>query len=145
MQKGSQMTIIMNDEGLTNILTKTKTIALVGASPKEARPSYRVMAYLQKAGYKVVPINPGQEGKQILGEKVYARLSDLDMPVDMVDIFRRSEFVADLVDEAIAIKAGTIWMQLGVINDEAAKTASDAGLDVVMDHCTKIEHARLLS
>ena len=138
------MSLIEDDEGLTTILAGAKTIALVGASPKEARPSYRVMAYLQQAGYKVVPINPGQEGKQILGETVYARLTDLDMPVDIVDIFRRSEFVGELVEEAIAVKAGTVWMQLGISSEDAAEKAAHAGLNVVMNRCSKIEHARLL-
>ncbi len=134
----------MNDEKITQLLSNAKTIALVGASPKEARPSYRVMAYLQQAGYKVLPINPGQEGKLILGEKVYAKLSDIDMPIDIVDIFRRAEFVGEIVDEAIKVKAGTIWMQLKIVNEEAATTARNAGLEVVMDRCTKIEHARLI-
>ncbi len=135
----------MNDEKITQLLSDAKTIALIGASPKEARPSYRVMAYLQQAGYKVLPINPGQEGKQILGEKVYARLSDIEMPIDIVDIFRRAEFVGEIIDEAIKVKAGAVWMQLGIINEEAATTARDAELAVVMDRCTKIEHARLIS
>lgn len=139
------MTNAPSDEMLSKILTDTKTIALVGASPKEARPSHRVMAYLQKAGYKVFPINPGQEGKEILGEKVYARLTDISQPVDMVDIFRRSEFVQDIVEEAVSIKAKTVWMQLGIQNEDAATIASKAGLDVVMDRCTKIEHARLIA
>ena len=135
----------MNDEKITQLLSDAKTIALIGASPKEARPSYRVMAYLQQVGYKVLPINPGQEGKQILGEKVYARLSDIDMPIDIVDIFRRAEFVGEIIDEAIKVKAGAVWMQLGIVNEEAAIIARNAGLDVVMDRCTKIEHARLIS
>ncbi len=134
----------MNDEKITQLLSDSKTIALIGASPKEARPSYQVMAYLQNAGYRVLPVNPGQEGKQILGENVYARLSDIEIPIDIVDIFRRAEFVGDIIDEAIKIKAGAVWMQLGIINQEAATTALDEGLKVVMNRCTKIEHARLL-
>ncbi len=134
----------MNDEKITQLLNDSKTIALIGASPKETRPSYQVMAYLQQAGYKVLPVNPGQEGKQILGEKVYARLSDIEVPVDIVDIFRRAEFVGDIIDEAIKIKAAAVWMQLGIVNEEAATTALDAGLKVVMNRCTKIEHARLI-
>ena len=145
MQKGCRMSLITSDEGLAELLGNAKTIALVGASPKEERPSHRVMAYLQKVGYKVVPINPGQAGKQILGETVYARLGDLDMPVDMVDIFRRSEYVGEIIDEAIAINAASVWMQLGISNADAAATASSAGLDVVMNRCTKIEHERLLA
>lgn len=134
----------MADENIKQLLTNGKTIALVGASPKEVRPSYQVMAYLQQAGYKVLPINPGQEGKKILGEQVFASLSDIDVPIDIVDIFRRAEFVGEIIDEAIKIKAGAIWMQLGIVNEEAATTARNAGLDVVMDRCTKIEHARLI-
>ncbi len=134
----------MNDEKITQLLRDSKTIALIGASPKETRPSYQVMAYLQQAGYKVLPVNPGQEGKQILGENVHARLSDIEVPIDIVDIFRRAEFVGDIIDEAIKIKAAAVWMQLGIVNEEAAATALDAGLEVVMNRCTKIEHARLI-
>lgn len=133
------------DRELTSILTDSKTIALVGASPKENRPSHRVMAYLQQAGYKVLPVNPGQEGKQILGEKVYANLAQINQQVDIVDIFRRTEFVPEIVEQAIVIKAKTIWMQLGIRNDAAALMAKQAGLNVVIDHCTKIEHARLIA
>ena len=133
------------DRELTSILTDSKTIALVGASPKENRPSHRVMAYLQQAGYKVLPVNPGQEGKQILGEKVYANLAQINQQVDIVDIFRRTEFVPEIVEQAIVIKAKTIWMQLGIRNDAAALMAKQAGLNVVMDRCTKIEHARLIA
>lgn len=132
------------DQQMRNILENSKTIALVGASPKEVRPSHQVMAYLQQAGYRVLPINPGQEGKKILGETVYANLSQIEIPVDIVDIFRRSEFVPEIVEQAIDIEAKTVWMQLGIVNEEAAKTARMAGLNVIMDHCTKIEHARLL-
>jgi len=133
------------DEELTRILANSKTIALVGASPKENRPSYKVMTYLQQAGYKVLPINPGQEGKLILGEKVYASLGQIEEPVDIVDIFRRAEFVPEIVEQAMAIKAKTIWMQLAIRNEEAALVATEAGLNVVMNRCTKIEHARLMS
>jgi predicted CoA-binding protein len=101
------------------------------------------MAYLQQAGYRVFPINPGQAGKKILGEQVYGRLSDIGTPIDLVDIFRRSEFVPELVDEAREVGAGTVWMQLGISNEEAAETARNGGLNVVMDRCTKIEHKRL--
>ncbi len=138
------MTDEPTDEKLSQILSSARTIALVGASPKPARPSHRVMAYLQNAGYRVLPVNPGQEGKQILGEAVFARLGEIDMPVDIVDIFRRAEFVEELVSEAITIKASTVWMQLGIRNESAAAIAASAGLDVVMNRCTKIEHARLI-
>ena len=134
----------MSDEKIRQLLASAKIIALVGASSKEQRPSYRVMAYLQQAGYRVIPVNPGQEGKQLLGEKVYARLADIDLPIDIVDIFRRADTVQEVIDEAIAVKAGAVWMQLGIVNEDAALVAREAGLKVVMDRCTKIEHARLL-
>ncbi|MCP4933125.1 MAG: CoA-binding protein [bacterium] len=134
----------MNDKKIMQLLSDTKTIALIGISPKTARPSYQVMAYLQQAGYKVLPINPGQEGKQILGEKVYAKLSDIDMHIDIVDIFLRTEFVGEIVDEAIKVKASAVWMQLGIDNEKAAAMARNAGLEVVVDRCTKIEHTRLI-
>jgi predicted CoA-binding protein len=132
------------DDRLVTILREAETIAVIGASAKEARPSHQVMHYLQNAGYRVIPVNPGQEGGDILGEKVYARLKDIDEKVDIVDIFRRSEFIGEIVDEAIETGAGTIWMQLGISNEEAADKARNAGLRVVMDRCTKIEHARLI-
>ncbi len=132
------------DDELAQILTSSKTIALVGASPKEARPSYRVMAYLQQAGYRVLPVNPGQEGQQILGETVFANLAQIKEPVDMVDIFRRPEAVPEIVEQAMVLNAKTIWMQLGISHADAAQKALDARLNVVMDRCTKIEHARLL-
>jgi len=132
------------DNRLAGLLRDAETIAVVGASPKPNRPSYQVMTYLQNAGYSVIPVNPGQAGKEILGLPVYGHLSEIEEPVDIVDIFRQSEFVGGVVDEAIDIKAGAVWMQLDIKNDQAAKTAKDAGLQVVMDRCTKIEHARLL-
>lgn len=131
------------DEEVVAILRDAETIAIIGASPKEARPSHQVMAYLQNAGYRVIPVNPGQEGGDILGEKVHARLGDIGERIDIVDIFRRPEFVDEIVDEAIAIGAGTIWMQLDISNEKAAEKARYAGLRVVMNRCTKIEHARL--
>ena len=132
------------DEELRQILTNSQTIALVGASAKPARPSHQVMAYLQRAGYKVLPVNPGLAGQKLLGETVYGDLTQIDQPVDLVDIFRRADAVPDIVEQAIALKAQTIWMQLGIVHEKAAQRARDAGLNVVMNRCTKIEHARLI-
>jgi predicted CoA-binding protein len=124
-----------------------KTIAMVGASPNEARPSYFAMKYLLEKGFKIIPVNPGQAGKEILGQKVYASVSDLPAPVDMVDIFRNSQAAGPITDEAIANKdrlgATVLWMQLGVINEEAAKRAEAAGFTVIMNRCPKIEYGRL--
>ena len=128
---------------IQKILTSSQRIALVGASQKPERPAYYVMQYLLDKGYKVIPINPGLEGKELLGQKVYASLSSVEEPIDMVDIFRNSAAVPPIVDEAIAINAKAIWMQVGVVNEEAAKKAKEAGLDVVMNRCPKIEIPRL--
>ena len=123
------------------ILNEYKKIAVVGLSPKPFRASHSVAAYLQDSGYQIVPVNPGH--KQILGQTCYRSLSNIPDPVEVVDIFRRSEFVLPVVEEAIRIGARVVWMQSGIINEEAAQLALDAGLDVVMDACMKIEHARL--
>jgi predicted CoA-binding protein len=130
-------------ETILTILRETRTIGLVGASPKPERPSNGVMAFLLRAGYRVVPINPGLAGKAIHGQMVYAALGDVPEPVDMVDIFRRSEEVGPVVDQAIAIGAKFVWMQLGVVNHDAAAKARAAGLLVVMDRCPAIEIPRL--
>lgn len=133
------------DDFIRNILTSVRTIALVGASPNEARPSHSVMRFLLAKGYKVIPVNPGQAGKQILGQTVYAHLADIPGPVDMVDVFRNSLAVPGLVDEVLALKAlpQVIWMQLGVQHEEAARRAEAAGISVVMNRCPAIEYPRL--
>ena len=135
------------DSYIRGILNTAKTIAMVGISPKDNRPSYFAFKYLMERGYRMIPINPGQAGKSILGQKVYARLSDVPEPIDMVDIFRASEHVLPVVKEAVALSSRpkVIWMQLMVRNDEAAKLAEDAGLKVVMNRCPKIEYGRLSS
>jgi len=136
-----------SDSYIRGILNTVKTIAMVGISPKENRPSYFAFKYLLERGYRMIPINPGQAGKTILGQKVYAKLSDIPDPIDMVDVFRGSEHVLPIVTEAVALKPKpqVIWMQLMVRNDEAAKLAEDAGLKVVMNRCPKIEYGRLSS
>ncbi len=131
-----------SDTDLRAILTSVNTIALVGWSPKSDRPSHRVAAYLAAQGYRVIPVNPGQAGQTALGETVAASLTEAG-PVDMVDIFRRSEEAGAVVDEAIAAGAKVVWMQLGVIDDAAAARAQAAGLQVVMDRCPAIEIPRL--
>ncbi len=132
------------DAELREILTSVKIIAVVGWSPKADRPSNGVARYLHSRGYRVIPVNPGQVGRDSgLGEPVRASLADIGHPVDMVDIFRRPDEVGPVVAEAIAIGAGVVWMQLGVINDAAADVARAAGLEVVMDRCPAIEIPRL--
>ena len=130
-------------ELMRDIFDTTKIIALVGASNKPERDSHDVMAYLQAKGYRVIPVNPGLAGQKLLGETVYAALADIPEKIDMVDIFRNSEAAGETVDEAIAIKAKTIWMQLGVINDAAAARAEAAGITVIMNRCPKIEIPKL--
>jgi predicted CoA-binding protein len=136
-----------DDSYIRGILNTVKTIAMVGISPKDNRPSYFAFKYLQERGYRMIPVNPGQAGKEILGQKVYAKLSDIPEPIDMVDIFRASQFVMPVVHEALTLKPrpGVIWMQLSVRNDEAAALAEAAGLKVVMNRCPKIEYGRLSS
>jgi len=127
---------------IRRILTDSKTIAVVGLSPKPNRPSHRIAVYLIDAGYTVIPVNPGQD--MILGRTCYPDLTAIPIPVDMVDIFRRPEAIAPVVVEAIAIGAKYIWMQEGVINEEAAAKAEAAGLEVIMDRCTMVDHMNLL-
>ena len=132
-----------SDAYIRDILARSRTIAMVGASPTPSRPSYFAMKYLKEKGFRVIPVNPGQEGKTILGERVYAALPEIKEKVDIVDIFRSSEAALGITREAIAIGARVVWMQLGVRNDEAARLAEDAGLQVVMNRCPKIEYGRL--
>lgn len=130
---------------IRGILQSVKTIALVGASANEVRPSYFVMKYLLDKGYEVIPVNPGLAGQQILGQAVHAALKDVPKPVDMVDIFRNSEAAGPITDEALALdpKPKVIWMQLSVRNDAAAARAEAAGLQVVMNRCPKMEYGKL--
>jgi len=135
------------DSYIAGILQEAKSFAMVGASANTRRPSYFVLKYLIAKGYCVFPINPGQAGGEILGQKIFAQLADLDQPVDVVDIFRNSEAALGIVSDAIALKdklgIKVIWMQLGVRNDEAAAVAETAGLKVVMNRCPKIEYGRM--
>ncbi len=136
-----------SDDYLRGILQSTKTIALVGASNKPERASFRVLNFLLEQGYSVYPINPGQAGNEIAGRKVYASLADLPEPVDMVDVFRNSEAAGDVVDETLTLSKlpEVIWLQLGVQNEDAAARAEAKGIKVVMDRCPKIEIPRLAS
>lgn len=130
---------------IRDILQNVRTIALVGASSNEVRPSYFVMKYLIDKGYEVIPVNPGLAGQTLLGQTVYATLKDIPKPIDMVDIFRNSEAAGPITDEALALDPPpkVIWMQLSVRNDEAAARAETAGLRVVMDRCPKMEYGKL--
>lgn len=132
-----------DDAYIRGILTGNKVVAMVGASPNPVRPSYFVMKYLQEKGFRVIPVNPGHAGKELLGEKFHADLHDIPEKVDIVDIFRNSEVALQVTKDAIDIGAKVVWMQLSVRNDEAAKLAEDAGLKVVMNRCPKIEYGRL--
>ena len=131
------------DDYLRAILDGVRTIAVVGASPRRERPSYRVMAYLQRRGYRTTPVNPNAVGDTINGERVYASLAEVPEPIDMVDVFRRPEAASGVVDEAIVVAAKVVWMQLGVRDDAAAARAEMAGLKVVMNRCPAIEIPRL--
>ncbi|SEH78451.1 CoA-binding protein [Paracoccus alkenifer] len=137
----------MTQPDIARIAAQTRNIAVVGLSPKPERPSHEVAHYLQNLGYRIIPVNPGHAGEQILGETTYATLSDIpaDAAVNMVDIFRRSESVPAVVDEALAALPGlkTIWMQIGVMHDQAADKARAAGKTVVQDRCPKIEFPRV--
>jgi len=132
-----------SDAYISGILSRYRTIAMVGASANQSRPSYFAMKYLKQKGFRVIPVNPGQAGKEILGERVYGSLAEIEQPVDIVDIFRSSKAALDITREAIKLGAKVVWMQLGVRNDEAARLAEEAGLQVVMNRCPKIEYGRL--
>ena len=142
MWRGEEKTMI--DDDVKKILSNFKTVAVVGISPNEDRPSYIVASYLKSKGYRIIPVRP--DGEEILGEKVYHRLADIpeEIGVEVVDIFRRSEDVPPVVDEAIQRKAKAVWMQEGIIHEEAGAKAAKAGLKVVMDRCMKKDHQRLL-
>ena len=126
---------------IPEILKSSRTIAVVGLSANPMRPSNGVAAYLQRAGYRVIPVNPNES--EVLGEKCYARLEDVPEKIDLVDIFRRPECVPEIVESAIRVGAKTVWMQEGVVNQQAAERARAAGLEVVMDRCTLKEHRKL--
>jgi uncharacterized protein len=131
------------DADIRRILRDARIVAMVGASPNWVRPSHFAMRYLQQKGYRVIPVNPAAAGQTILGEKAYATLRDVPDKIDVVDVFRNAEAAGPLTDEAIAIGAKVVWMQLGVVNEAAAARARAAGLQVVMDRCMKIEWGRL--
>jgi predicted CoA-binding protein len=132
----------MNDEQLTKLLQTAKTIAVVGLSSSPVRASFGVSRFLQRQGYRVIPVNPNET--QVLGERAYASLKEVAEPVDIVDIFRRSEKVSEVIDDAVEKRPRCIWMQEGVVNREAARKAEAAGIPVVMDRCILKEMARLL-
>jgi predicted CoA-binding protein len=139
--------ITYDDDLIRKVLAETRTVAMAGASPNWVRPSNFVIKYLNGKGYQVHPINPGHAGKEIWGRMTYASLAEVPAPIDMLDVFRNAEAAGQLIDEAIALKDEKqlkyVWLQLGVINHDAAKRAEDAGLTVIMDRCPKIEYGRL--
>jgi len=134
---------LTSDEDLTELLTDARVIAMVGASDRPDRPSYGVMRALQHHGYRVIPVNPNITGERLHGEFVFRDLEQIGEPIDIVDIFRRSDAAGEAVDAAIDAGAKAVWMQLGVIDEDAAARAEAAGLKVVMNHCIKIEMLRL--
>lgn len=134
---------LTSDKDIRDLLTNARTIAMIGASDRPDRPSYGVMAMLQRHGYRVIPVNPQIAGEHIHGEYVFHDLAQIGVPIDIVDIFRRPQAAGDAVDEAISSGAKAVWMQLGVINPDAAARAETAGLKVVMDRCPAIDIPRL--
>jgi uncharacterized protein len=131
-----------NDQRISTLLRSARVIAVVGLSPKEQRPSNQVARYLLAAGYRIIPVNPGQS--MILGQTCYPDLTEIPEPVDIVDIFRKASEVVPIVDQAAAIGAGAVWLQQGIVSEEAARLAEAAGLVCFMDRCIKIDHQRLL-
>lgn len=136
------MIISNNDAAKRDLLQKSRVIAVVGHSDDPSRTSYQIAQYLRRAGYTVYPVNPMVT--EIDGQKSYGSLADIPEPIDIVDVFRRSEYLPEVVDAAIAAGAKAVWAQLGVSDDDAARKAADAGLDAVMDRCIKVEHGRLI-
>ncbi len=134
---------LTSEADISHLLSRVRYIALVGASDRPDRPSYRVMRFLQTHGYRVFPVNPQAAGREIHGERVYSTLAEIGEPIDLVDIFRRPQAAGEAVDEAIAVGAKAVWLQLGVINHEAAARAEAAGLQVVMDRCPAIDIPRM--
>ena len=132
-----------DDTYIKGILKDVKIVAMVGASTNWNRPSYFAMKYMQTKGFRVIPVNPGSAGQELLGETIRANLDEIEETIDMVDIFRNSEAAGPITDQAIEIGAKVVWMQFGVVNPEAAERAEAAGLRVVMDRCPKVEYARL--
>jgi predicted CoA-binding protein len=143
MEKGKHAMPLTTDAEIHDLLAGTRTIAMIGASDRPDRPSWGVMRFLQEWGYRVIPVNPQITGEHVHGEYVWRELSQIGEPIDMVDIFRRPQAAGDAVDEAIAAGAKSVWLQMGVINHEAAARAEAAGLKVVMDRCPKIDLPRL--
>ncbi len=133
--------IVDDIPGIRRILSESRAVAMVGLSASWHRPSHFAAKYLQEHGFRVIPVTPRYE--EVLGERCYATLADIPEPVDVVDCFRRAEEIPALAEQAVAVGAKVLWMQLGIVHEEAARVASDAGLDVVMDRCMKIEYARL--
>ncbi|HET9459911.1 MAG TPA: CoA-binding protein [Sphingomicrobium sp.] len=134
---------LRDDQDIIELLTNARTIAMVGASDSPERPSYGVMKFLQQHGYRVLPVNPTITGEHVHGEYVWRDLEQIGVPIDIVDIFRKSEEAGEAVDQAIAVGAKAVWMQLGVVDRDAAERAEAAGLKVVMNRCPKIEIMRL--
>jgi predicted CoA-binding protein len=135
------MTRWQDPDVITRVVTGARSVAVVGVSPNPGRPSHRVAAYLADSGLRIHPVNPGI--REWRGLRVYPSLGDVPEPVDIVDVFRRPEVVLPVAEQAVAVGAGALWLQLGVVNDEAARLAADGGLDVVMDRCLAVEHRRL--
>jgi predicted CoA-binding protein len=134
---------LTRDEDIAQLLKTARTIAVFGASDRPDRPSYGVMGFLQRHGYRVIPVNPQITGERVHGEFVWRDLGQIGVPIDIVDVFRRPDAAGEAVEQAIAVGAKGVWMQLGVVNEEAAARAEAAGLKVVMDRCTKLEIMRL--